>query len=218
MRPLKALAGVSDFTLSRLVRYRNALADIEGQRIEYVSSHELARLIGVTSPQVRKDLSIFGSFGRKGKGYPVRELAQALDRILGRDKPWRVGLVGAGNLGRALFYHKEFEKQGIQIVAIYDKDPNKIGRTWRGVSIRDVAELSKCVADHRIDIAIVAVPASEAPGVVKGLVAAGVKGILNFSRAETFVPEGVVLRDVRLAEEVEVVGCRLNMMRHSMGR
>lgn len=213
-RVQRRLADVSDFTIGRLARYRSVLADVEEQGVAYLSSKELGQRIGATAPQVRKDLSIFGSFGKKGKGYPVRELGRELDTILGRDLSWKVGLIGAGNLGRALFYryYKDFHKESIRIDAIYDKDPDKIGKAWRGVTIRDVAELGSSTAP-KIDIAIVAVPDSEAPGVVKRLIDAGVRGILNFTRAETPEPEGVVIRDVRLVVEVDVIGCRLNMMR-----
>src|SRR5687767_12973986 len=132
---------VAESTVRRLSLYLRFLEEFEGQGIETVSSGALASRGGTTSAQVRKDLSFFGSFGKRGLGYPVSELSAQLREILGLGREWRVIIVGAGKIGAALAQYHGFKQRGFSIVAVYDSSPEKIGKRWDGHIVRDVAML-----------------------------------------------------------------------------
>jgi redox-sensing transcriptional repressor len=168
-----------------------------------VSSYVLAQRAGVTPAQVRKDLSLFGQFGKRGTGYAVGALHETVRGILGLDRRWRVCLVGAGNLAHALFAYKEFGREGFEIEAIFDNDPEKIGQMWNGLAVQSVDDLVAVVARLDLDMGVITAPASAAQEVANALVAAGVRGILNFAPRKLFVPEKFHLRNVNLAIELE---------------
>ena len=194
---------VSESTVRRLSLYCRALEELEAEGTETVPSRALAERAGTTAAQVRKDLSLFGSFGKRGLGYAVPPLARRLRRILGLDRTWRVGLIGVGRLGAALFAYPHFRERGFQIVAAFDSDPEKVGREWNGVTIRDASALEDGLRSEEVEIAIVAVPAGGARDVARSIAAAGVRGVLNFAPVRLPVPEGVVVNDVNMAVELE---------------
>jgi hypothetical protein len=129
-----------------------------------VSSLDLAKRSGTTGPQVRKDLSHFGSFGTRGRGYEVPELRRRLREILGLTQGWKVALIGAGRVGAALFAYPDFRRRGFEIVAIFDNDPGKVGRRWGGIRIRSIEDLPRTLRRNRIEMVILAVPGSCGPG------------------------------------------------------
>jgi redox-sensing transcriptional repressor len=182
-------------------------AHAEGQRS--VSSEALASLTGFTAAQVRRDLAYFGSFGKRGVGYAVSSLRQRLAAILGIDRGWRIGLVGVGNLGRALMAYPGFNNQGFDVVAAFDSDGSVVGSTVNGQCVLPVGALEKTVRDENIDMVIVTVPASGAQEVVDQAVAAGVRAILNFAPTQLRVPPHVQLSNVDLAVEVEYLSYSL---------
>lgn len=190
-------------TVTRLSSYYRLLGELETAGVETISSEKLAERGGITSAQVRKDLSIFGSFGRRGLGYNVGQLRREIGGILGLTRRWSVALLGAGSLGHALFSYKEFHKQGFHIEHVFDADPAKIGTTWDGLTIQPIGELPRCAREQRIDIVIVAVPVEAAQAVVDLVVAAGVRAILNFAPMKISIPEGVSLRNVDLSIAME---------------
>ncbi|MFN2383674.1 MAG: redox-sensing transcriptional repressor Rex [Gemmatimonadota bacterium] len=194
---------ISDSAVRRLSHYLRALDALDAAGQETVASDELAVRGGMTSAQVRKDLSLFGSFGKRGLGYPVPVLRAKVRAILGLGRAWRVGLVGAGKLGAALFHYEGFRRQGFDIVAVFDADPAKIGRRWEGLTVADIAALDQVVKTLRIELGIVVTPAESAQAVVDALAAAGVHAILNFAPGRLTVPPDVTLRDVNLAIELE---------------
>jgi redox-sensing transcriptional repressor len=196
-------ARISDSTVRRLSGYYRILGELLQRATATVSSYELARLAGVTPAQVRKDLSFFGHFGKRGTGYDARELQGELKCILGLDRRWKVCLVGAGNLAHALFAYKEFEREGFEIRAVLDNDPAKIGQPWGELPVEPVENLDEIVRTRNLEIGIITTPASAAQEVVDLLVKAGVEGILNFAPRKLFVPENVNLRNVNLAIELE---------------
>jgi redox-sensing transcriptional repressor len=163
----------------------------------------LARRCGATAAQVRKDLSFFGTFGKRGLGYGVPELIAALRSILGLERRWRVALVGAGKIGVALLGYQDFRRQGFYITAVFDADTSKIGQRWHDLDIRADAEMETALRNEAIDIAIVAVPAESAQSVVDRIVASGVRAILNFAPTKLIVPNGVALKNVNMAVELE---------------
>lgn len=194
---------ISDSAVRRLSHYLRFLDEFEAAGRRTVSSADLGRRGGVTSAQVRKDLSHFGSFGKRGTGYPVGELRERIAGILGLGRRWRVALVGAGKLGSALFHYGGFERQGFDIVAVLDRDPAKVGRRWGELTIDDAASLPAVVRRRRVELAIVATPADAAQEVADALAAAGVEAILNFAPRKLEVSPEVILRDVNLTIELE---------------
>jgi redox-sensing transcriptional repressor len=196
-------ARISDYTVRRLSVYCHILEELESDRTDVVSSARLAKLAGTNSAQVRKDLSYFGNFGKRGRGYSVSDLKRRIRSILGIDRLWRVVLVGAGNLGSALFSYKDFSHHGFQIVAILDNDANKIGTRWDGIEISAVERCEEVLKEVRVDVAVVTTPASEAQAVIDQLVEAGVRGVLNFAPCKVEAPPGVHLRNVNITIELE---------------
>jgi redox-sensing transcriptional repressor len=200
---------VAESAVRRLSLYLRFLEEFEEQGIETVSSGALASRGGTTSAQVRKDLSFFGSFGKRGLGYPVPELANRLREILGLKRRYRVGMIGAGKIGSALVQYRGFKQRGFDIVAIFDSDPTKIGRQWNGLTVQDVGMLEKELTRHPLDMAVLVIPADVAQTVTDRLVALHVKAILNFAPVQLSVPDDVVVKTVNLALELETLSYAL---------
>ncbi|HEX78475.1 MAG TPA: redox-sensing transcriptional repressor Rex [Dehalococcoidia bacterium] len=187
---------IPEVVILRLPLYLRTLSRLAEKNIEVVSSRELGNHLQFTPAQIRKDLSYFGRFGKQGRGYDVKHLLAELKGILGLDRSWPMALIGVGQLGRAILSYRGFATEGFQIVAAFDSDPAKIGKRYGKLTIQDVAELNKTVAEQGIAIAIVAVPPSQAQQVINTLVASGVKAILNYVPITARLPKGVWLRDV----------------------
>ncbi len=201
---------ISDSTVRRLSHYLRVLELIQADGGVTVSSEELAKRGHTTAAQVRKDLSHFGSFGKRGLGYSVDELKDRLRTILGLDRLWRVILVGAGRIGSALFDYPDFKKRGYDCVAIVDTDPEKIGERWGERVIRPAEELESLIRELNVNLVILAVPASAAQVVAERSVNAGVKGILNFAPVQIQVPEGIPVENVNLVMELEALSFQIN--------
>ncbi|MES2124613.1 MAG: redox-sensing transcriptional repressor Rex [Gemmatimonadota bacterium] len=205
MQPRK----IADSTVRRLAIYLRFLEEFDDQGRGTLSSEALAQRAGTTSAQVRKDLSFFGSFGKRGLGYDVHELAGRLREILGLVRRYRVILIGAGRLAGALVKFSGFSARGFDIVAVVDKDPAKIGRLWGSITIQDVAALESILTEQRVDIAILVTPGDPAQTLVDRLVAAGITAILSFAPVQLQVPEGVEVKNVNLAIELETLSYSL---------
>jgi redox-sensing transcriptional repressor len=201
---------IADSTVRRLAIYLRFLEEFESQGAENVSSEALASRAGTTSAQIRKDFSFFGSFGKRGLGYDVPALVARLREILGLDRHYRVLLVGAGRLAGALVQFSGFRDRGFDVVAVLDKDREKIGRAVGGVRVDDVTRLEELVRIRRIDIAIVVTPAEPAQSLTDRLVAAGIKAILNFAPIQLHVPPDVEVKNVNLAVELETLSYALH--------
>jgi redox-sensing transcriptional repressor len=196
---------IAESTVRRLSLYLRFLEEFEDQGAETVSSDALATRGGTTSAQVRKDLSFFGSFGKRGLGYQVPTLISQIREILGLNRRYRVIVIGAGKIGSALVQYGGFRARGFDLVAIYDKDPKKIGKEWDQLVVRDVAHLEKDLHQHPADIAAVVTPAEAAQTVADRLVKCGVTAILNFAPAHLQVPEHVTVKTVNLVLELEAL-------------
>lgn len=194
---------IADSTVRRLSVYLLFLEESAAQGSLTISSEELARRGGTTSAQVRKDLSFFGSFGKRGLGYSIPELIASLRDILGLRREWRVIIIGAGKIGTALAQYHGFRQRGFTVVAVYDADPRKIGTKWEGLVVRDIAQMRQDIPRERPEIAVLAVPADEAQPAANRLVAAGIKAILNFAPRQLQVPADVTVRHVNMAMELE---------------
>ena len=187
--------------LSHYLRSLEGFADEGGT----VSSEELAARGQTTAAQVRKDLSHFGSFGKRGLGYQVDELRDRLRLILGMDRHWRVALVGAGRIGLALFEYPAFRSRGYECVAIFDTDPEKVGQNWGALPIRSTDDFEATIRELEVDLAILAVPAGAAQEMAQRAVVGGVKGILNFAPIRLNIPPSVPVEDVNLVMELEAL-------------
>lgn len=194
---------IAESTVRRLSTYLRYLENLDTQGQQTASSDELAHLCGTTPAQVRKDLSFFGSFGKRGLGYPVHEMTAHLREILGLEREWNVVIVGAGKLGAALANYRGFYQRGFRIVGVYDNDPNKVGKPWGGAIVRDMADLAQDIEREDAPIAVLAIPSDDAQGVVDRLVGAGIRAILNFAPAQITVPPHVSLKSVNMAMELE---------------
>jgi redox-sensing transcriptional repressor len=200
---------ISDSTVRRLALYLRFLEQSAAQNLATISSAELAQRGGTTSAQVRKDLSFFGSFGKRGLGYSVPELSARIREILGLKRTHRVVLVGAGKMGGALLHYRGFRQHGFDVVAVYDKDPKKIGTRSNGLLVRDVRQLEADLRKEPTDIAILVTPAEAAQEVTDRLIRAGVKAILNFAPVPLAVPGDVAVQSVNMALELETLSYAL---------
>ncbi len=205
----KPATRISDSTVHRLSKYYRTLVFMQGRGIKTVSSDILAQHNGVTAAQVRKDLSCFGAFGRRGLGYDVIDLKRNLAKIMGLTRSWKVALIGVGNIGRALIDYDQFRKQKFQISLAFDSDPDKIGKEIHGVIVRDEDNLVRDVKAENVDIAVIAVPASYAQAAVDRVISGGVKAILNFAPINITVPDGVYIRHENMAIEIEALSFAL---------
>ncbi len=194
---------IADSTVRRLSAYLRFLEDFEHRGLETISSDELAHQGGTTSAQVRKDLSFFGSFGKRGLGYSVPELANRLREILGLGHEWRVVIIGAGKIGAALAQYRGFRQRGFTILAAYDINSDKVGRTLAGIPVRDIEQLEKDFQREKPDIVVLTVPGEEAQRVVDRIVVAGIKAILNFAPTLLHAPADVTVKSVNMAMELE---------------
>jgi redox-sensing transcriptional repressor len=200
---------IADSTVRRLSAYLRFLEDFEGRGLSTISSDELAQRGGTTSAQVRKDLSFFGSFGKRGLGYSVPELAGRLREILGLGRQWKVIIIGAGKIGAALVAYRGFRQRGFHILAAYDSASDKIGKTLEGIPVRDINHLEKDVGKDRPHIAVLTVPSANAQAVVDRIVRAGIKAILNFAPTQLQVPPDVTVKTVNMAMELETLSFAL---------
>jgi len=187
---------IPEVVVSRLPMYLRSLALLKSEGIEFISSRGLGTRLRMTPAQIRKDLSFFGKFGRQGRGYNVSRLHGELQQILGLDKKWLMALVGVGRLGRAILDYKGFAPEGFKIVAAFENDPKLIGKKVSGVPIEDIVKLETSLRDKKVDIAIVAVPLSDAQVVVDKLVQSGIRAILNYAPICVSVPRGVRLQGI----------------------
>jgi redox-sensing transcriptional repressor len=196
---------IPEATVARLPLYYRALLETAERQVATISSERLAELAGVNAAKVRKDLSYLGSYGTRGVGYDVEYLLHEISRELGLTRDWPVVIVGIGNLGRALANYRGFGARGFRVMALVDADPALVGARVGDLEVESIDDLDRIVAERRIAIAILATPAAAAQEVSDRLVAAGVTSILNFAPAVLSVPDGVSLRKVDLAIELQIL-------------
>jgi redox-sensing transcriptional repressor len=196
---------ISELTTSRLSVYLRCLNTLAAAGIKTVSSRSLAEQFNLNSAQIRKDLAYFGEFGVRGVGYFIEDLRRHITKILGLDTAHRVGIIGAGNLGSALANYNGFTQSNFEVVALFDNDKAKIGRSvgQAEVTVYDVKKMERVVREKGIDVAVIAVPARAAQTVLNQLMAAGIKAVLNFAPARLRVRHGVKLKTVDLTISLE---------------
>ena len=196
---------IPEATVARLPLYLRALVELAEDGATTVSSDALARAAGVNSAKVRKDLSHLGSYGTRGVGYDVAYLIHQVRRELGLSQPWPIVLAGVGNLGHALANYRGFPERGFRIAALVDADPSKVGEIVGGLPIRPVDALPEVVASLDAAIGMICTPGSVAQEVADSMIDAGIRSILNFAPSVIAVPEGVSVRKVDLAIELQIL-------------
>lgn len=198
-------------TFERLKLYHRLLLDVEG---EYVSSGTIAKLLGIQPEQVRKDLSYLKTMGKPKVGYKVEELKKELDELFGIKRKTAVVIVGAGQLGSALANYQGFAKFGIEIVAIFDNDPEKIGQFVSNLMVLPLKDLNRVVRRFNVEIGVICVPKESAQEVANLLVACGIKGIWNFAPIELEVPEDVLVVNEDITQSLLTLKHLLNRRRN----
>ncbi len=206
MAPVPPRRRIPEATVARLPVYQRSLTELRENGVSTVSSEQLADLAGVNAAKVRKDLSYLGSYGTRGVGYEVEYLLFQMNRELGLSEDLRVVIVGLGNLGQALANYGGFGERGFPVGALVDTDPSKVGTVVHGHTVQHVDRLDEIVRDGPISIGIIATPVDAAQPVADRLVEAGIESILNFAPTTVHVPEGVTLRKVDLALELQILG------------
>jgi len=196
---------IPEATVARLPVYLRALQEVADDGLTTISSERLAEMAGVNAAKVRKDLSYFGSYGTRGVGYDVEYLLFHISRELGLTHDWPCVIVGMGNLGQALANYGGFQERGFVVAALVDADRSKVGTDLAGLEIRHIDDLGSLVAARSIAIGVIATPASAAQDVADRMVAAGIESILNFAPTVIAVPEGISVRKVDLAVELQIL-------------
>lgn len=191
---------ISQAVIRRLPRYYRYLGDLLDQGVVRISSRELSVRMHVTASQIRQDLNHFGGFGQQGYGYNVQYLHDEIGKIIGLDRVYHVIIIGAGNLGQAIAGYHDFEKRGFRVSAMFDKNPEKVGLTVRGITVDSIDNLEAYLNHHKVDIAALTVPKSEAPGMALQLSQWGVRAIWNFAPVDLNVPENVIVENVHLSD------------------
>lgn len=184
-------SNIPDIVIGRLPIYLRALNRLAQEGHEVTSSHELGQRLGISSAQIRKDLSHFGGFGKQGTGYQITYLKEQLEQVLKVNREWEVALVGAGDLGSAVAHYRGFTDRGFRIACVFDTSPNKIGKLLGDYTIQSVEDMPKVISQQNIKIAMIAVPAENAQSVADQLIACGVRAILNYAPINLSVPEEV---------------------------
>lgn len=201
-------------SLARLTIYLRALNSLLAEGIERVSSEELADAAGVNSPMLRKDLSYLGSYGTRGVGYDVQYLNSQISTALGLTQDWRVAIVGAGNLGRALAGYSGFQSRGFEVVALFDADQMVVGTEVGWLRVSPVQDLTTVLHRTRANMAVLAVPAPVAQELCDELVEAGITSILSFAPVVLQVPDHVQLRKVDMATELQILAYHAQRAQH----
>ncbi len=196
-----------DPAIPRLYAYHRALREALASGEETITSHLLAERLGhtISSTQIRKDLSALGALGRRGQGYAINPLVEQLAWVLGLEHDWRIAIVGFGYLGHALATFITSRESRFQIAAIFDRSPEVIGQAWQGITVTDIADMERIVADAAANIAVLAVPASAAQPIAQRLAVCGIRAILNFAPASLHLRAPVMVRNIDLAGEMSIL-------------
>ena len=193
---------ISRAVIKRLPRYYRSLGELMEEGVDRISSRELSERMKVTASQIRQDLNHFGGFGQQGYGYNVEHLYNEIAAILGLTHTNRMIIIGAGNLGQALANYGNFERRGFVTEALFDVNPEVVGKTVRGIPVLSLDELESFLATHEVEIATLAIPKAEAVKVAKRLVDSGIRAVWNFAHTDLDLPEDVVVENVHLSESL----------------
>ena len=187
---------IPDIVIGRLPVYLRALERLaqEGHRV--TSSQELGERLGISSAQIRKDLSHFGGFGKQGTGYHIAYLIEQLKGVLNVNRVWQVALIGAGDLGRAVANYRGFAERSFHIACVFDVDPAKLGKKVGLCQVQDFSNAGQVLGELQIQVAMIAVPAGNAQAVADQLIEHGVRAILNYAPINLNVPDDVHVQHI----------------------
>ena len=206
----KKNATISNAVIKRLPRYRRYLLELKKKNIEKISSGGLSELLGYTASQIRQDLNTFGGFGQQGYGYSVNDLCEEIGAILGLDKEYKMVIVGAGNLGKAIARYTYYYKTGFQICGIFDSNPKVVGQEINGIEVKDIEGLVEFVEKEGVDMGVICVPKEDAQEISDKLCFAGIRGIWNFAPIDIEVSKGVAVENVHISESLHTLVYRMN--------
>lgn len=202
---------ISMSVVRRLPRYYRFLYDLKENGVTRISSRELSQRMGLTASQIRQDLNCFGGFGQQGYGYMVEQLYSEIGRILGMDVLTPAILLGAGNMGRAIANHMDFEHRGIRLMAIFDDSPLVLGQKIRGIEVFPTERIEEICHLYKVEVGILCIPKEAAPHIVERLHALGVRGFWNFSHYDiTFHYPDAVVENVHLGDSLMTLSYRLS--------
>lgn len=200
---------VSDAVIRRLPGYYRHLRELEASGVMQISSQELGRRMQLTPSQIRQDINCFGGFGRQGYGYRVSELKEHIGEILGLDKQHSLIILGAGSIGTAVAHYPTFSREGFRTLAMFDIAPEKIGTRMNDVPVLPMADLETFLAQHPVDIAVLAVPAASAQASVDRLHAGGVRAVWNFAPTDLNHPDDMIVVNVHLSDSLQILSYRI---------
>ncbi len=203
--------GISKAVINRLPRYHRYLSMLMEEGVERISSAELSSQMNVTASQIRQDLNLFGGFGQQGYGYNVHHLYEEIGKILGLDRDYRLIIIGAGRLGRAIGNYVGFQKRGFHVEACFDRNPEKhLPCIDHDIPVYPLDQMPSYLKEHKIDIAVIAVPPEAARQIVPVLDEGGIKGIWNFARTDLDVPDYITVQSVHLSESLMQLSYKIN--------
>jgi len=208
---------ISNAVINRLPRYRRYLKELEKKGVEKISSKEFSELIGYTASQIRQDLNNFGGFGQQGYGYSVKGLREEIEAILGLDREYRMVIMGAGNLGKAIYNYTKTFKGAFRVVGVFEIRKDLIGKKLGTHEIMDYEGIVEFVETEHVDIGIICVDRENAQEVADKLCFAGVKGIWNFARTDIEVPPHVALEVVHLSDSLHALAYHMNDIKKKGG-
>lgn len=200
---------VSEAVIKRLPGYYRHLRELEATGVVQISSQELGKRMELTASQIRQDINCFGGFGRQGYGYNVSELKGHIGEILGIDKKHTMIIIGAGNVGSAVAQYPSFFKEGFETIAVFDKDPRKIGMKVGSLTVMDIAQMEAFLKDNRADIAMLAVPAPDAQDMMEQVCALNVKAIWNFAPTDLKQEADTIVVNVHLSDSLQILSYKM---------
>ncbi len=207
---------ISSSVIKRLPRYYRFLGELKKQGVDRISSRELSSLMKLTASQIRQDLNCFGGFGQQGYGYHVDELHGEIGKILGVDKHFKTILIGAGNLGRAIATHINFETRGCRLIGIFDINPDIIGKSVGNLQIRHVSEIEDFCRENSPTVAVLCIPKATTQEIADKLVSLGLKAFWNFSHYDLSIEyENIVVENVHLGDSLLTLTYGANIIDNS---
>ena len=200
---IMAKENISPSVIKRLPRYYRFLGELEKQGYERISSRELSEKMKLTASQIRQDLNCFGGFGQQGYGYHVNSLRNEIGKILGVDREFETILIGAGNLGKAIALHINFQTRGCRLTGIFDQNPRLTGETVGNIPIRHTDEIAEFCKDHKPVVAVLCIPKTNTQTIAEQLVELGIKAFWNFSHYDLSIDyEGIAVENVHLGDSL----------------
>ena len=201
---------ISMSVIKRMPRYYRFLGELKKKDISRISSRELSQRMGFTASQIRQDLNCFGGFGQQGYGYSVSQLKEEIKNILGLNNDYKAILIGAGNLGKAVAMHMNFEKLGFELIACFDSNEQKVGSKLNGITVKNESELDDFCNKNHIDTAFLCIPRVCVENVLDKLYSHGIKNYWNFSHYDLSVEyPNVTVENVHLGDSLMSLGYRL---------